>query len=107
MSKKNIVRFSFATVFILFLCLYIGQAAGYYETSSYKKNVLTEEAIKRFEADVKNGKQIEAKNYLEQEKVYSNSLNKIGLKTSKAIETVFDKAMGYLFREINKVVSEK
>ena len=107
MNKKNIARFSFVTIFLLFLCLYIGQASGYYEVTSHQKNALTEDAIKRFEEDVKSGKEIEAKNYMEQEKIYSNSLNKIGLKTSNTIESIFNKTMTYIFKELDKVVNEK
>jgi len=107
MNKKNIVRFSFITVFILFLCIYIGQATGYYEYNNYKKTTLTNEAINRFEEDVKNGKTIDAKDYMEQDKVYANSLNKVGIKTSNMIETAFNKVMGYIFKEVNNVVNSK
>ncbi len=107
MNKKNIVRFLFLTIFLLFLCLYIGQAQGYYEITSYQKKVLTEDAIERFEKDVKEGKLVEAKNYLEEEKVYSNSLNKMGMTASNTIEKIFNKTMSYIFKEVNKAVNSK
>lgn len=107
MNKKNIVRFSFITVFILFLCIYIGQATGYYEYNNYKKTTLTNDAINRFEEDVKNGKTIDAKNYMEQDKSYENSLNKAAIKTSNVIEGAFDKMMEYIFKEVNNVVNDK
>lgn len=56
MNKKNLVRFFGVTLVILFLCIYIGQASGYYEYSNFKRTSLTNDAITKFEDDVKKGK---------------------------------------------------
>ena len=58
MNKKNLVRFFGVTLVILFLCIYIGQASGYYEYSNFKRTSLTNDAITKFEDDVKKGKNI-------------------------------------------------
>ena len=55
MNKKNLVRFFGVTLVILFLCIYIGQASGYYEYSNFKRTSLTNDAITKFEDDVKKG----------------------------------------------------
>ena len=51
-------------LFLSFLVLYFAQAGGYYEDVNNKKASLTEEKIKQFEEDVKNGKKIEVENYV-------------------------------------------
>ena len=68
MKAKNIVRFVGIIILILFFALYFGQFIGYYEVSKTKRNTLTNDAIERFENDVREGKEILASNYLEQEK---------------------------------------
>lgn len=102
---KNIFIFVFSVLFILFISLYVTQATGYYEFNNSKKSTLTNNAIKKFEEDVKNGKKINAKNYLESEKEYNNKISIISLKLSKTIEKSFNFLMGKLFNEINSAVS--
>ena len=54
---------------ILFLSLYFSKYNNnYYEN----KNNLTDEAIKRYEKDLKEGKNIDPNNYIVQEKNYNN-----------------------------------
>lgn len=106
MNKKNLVRFFGVTLVILFLCIYIGQASGYYEYSNFKRTSLTNDAITRFEDDVKKGKNIKATNYLKNDKQYDNALNSIALKTSNLIEKTFDNIMSSLFNGINKAISK-
>lgn len=91
-------------VVILFLVLYIGQGSGYYQITENRKTVLTEEAIKRFEADVASGKEIVASNYLLKEKNYNNNISIICMKISSFIENGFNKFMSLIFEELEKVV---
>ena len=107
MNKKNLVRFFGVTLVILFLCIYIGQASGYYEYSNFKRTSLTNDAITKFEDDVKKGKNIKATNYLKNDKQYDNALNSIALKTSNLIEKTFDNIMSSLFNGINKAISKQ
>ena len=103
MKVKNIVSFVSVTVFILFLVLYISEATGYYEFDNYNKSILTNEAIERFENDIKEGKNLTAGEYLEEEKDYKNLFNKTGVQISNIIEKIFNKTMKKFIREINKV----
>ena len=105
MKAKNVFILLFSCLFILFISLYVTQATGYYEFSNAKKSTLTNEAIKKFEQDVKEGKEIAAKNYLEEEKQYNNKISKASLTLSKTIEKSFNFIMNRLFNEINSVVS--
>lgn len=106
MKAKSLIRFVMILVLILFFSLYFTTMSGYYEYSKNKKTILTEDAIRRFEEDVSNGKEVVAGNYLEDEVDYSNGASKIGMKLSSVIEKGFDKMMGGLFKQIEKTVNE-
>lgn len=105
MKGKNAARLFIACLFSLFLCLYVTQALGYYEFTNYKKTTLTNKAIERFEEDVKSGKKIDAKDYVEAEKNYNNLLSRTSLTISNTIEKTFDMLMNCLFNELSKVTS--
>ena len=107
MKANNILKFTFIILILLFIGLYISQVTGYYEYTESKKTTLTKDAINRFEKDVKEGKEISAKNYLEEEKEYNNKVSKLGITVSNLIEKIFNKTMSSLFKEIDRAVSEK
>lgn len=106
MKGKNVVRIVIFTLLILYSTLYVTQALGYYEYSNSKTNALTSDAIKKFERDVKSGKNIKASDYIKKENDYNNKLSKSGLAISNFIENIFDKVMGFIFNEINKAVDD-
>lgn len=105
MKGKNVIKILGITLIVLFLSLYIAQMSGYYEYTESKKTTLTEDAIKRFEADISAGKNINAKDYLSEEKKYNNNLSHMGMKISNYIEKGFNKIMNSIFQEVNKAVN--
>lgn len=101
---KNILIF----LFIIFIALYISQSTGYYEYEQYKKVALTNEQIKQFEKDVKNGKNVNVKDYVgETKKDYGNKISNTGLKISSEIEKYVKKFINTTFDAIGKAVKEK
>lgn len=106
MKGRNISRFVLLTLTILFTTIYLMQSFGYYEFTNLKTNRLTESQIKQFEQDVKDGKKIEAKNYVRKQINYNNKLSKGALSLSNAIEKTFDNVMNFLFSEVNKAVND-
>lgn len=102
---KRIFELFGGLVIILFLVIYIGQWTGYYQITENRKVALTEDAIKRFEADVQEGKEIIASNYLVKEKNYNNNISILCMKVSEAIENGFNKIMGLIFRELEAAVN--
>lgn len=106
MKGKNVVRIIVFTLLILFTTLYITQALGYYEYTNKKTNVLTEDAIKKFEKDVSSGKNIKAIDYVKKENDYNNKLSRSGIAISNLIEKTFDGIMNFLFNEIDKAISD-
>lgn len=107
MNKKNIIRFSFLSIFFFFLCLYFYQASNYYEYINYKRTKINYEKIEEFEKDLKDGKNVSKKDYLVKEKSYSNKIYELGIETSNLIEKSFNKVMRYLFSEASEVVNKK
>lgn len=105
MKSKNIFRFVFLVLFLFFLVLYITQAFGYYEYNNRKTNIMTEESIKKFEQDIKDGKNVKASDYIKKENDYNNKLSRLGLKLSNIVGDIFDGVVGFVFYEVNRTVN--
>ena len=60
-KKTSILWKFFCLLLLAFIVLYIALESGYYETKMSKKTAMTNESIKKFEMDVKEGKQIDFK----------------------------------------------
>ena len=84
-------------VIIIFLSLYFSKySADYYEV----KSNLTEEAIKNYEKDLKEGKNIVSTNYLPEEKKYNNKAAKLGMNLSHFIENIVDNGFKHIMKYI-------
>lgn len=106
-SYKKIFHGFIWLLFFSFLVLYFAQAGGYYEDLNNKKASLTEEKVKQFEKDVKEGKEIKVENYVvNMKKNYSNNVSNFGLFTSKSFAKGFKWGMNNLFNGIDKMVNE-
>lgn len=108
MKKANkIAKNILIVMFILFVALYISQSTGYYDYETYKKTALTKEQIKQFEEDIKNGKNVSVKDYLDgTSKDYSNKLSDAGLNISKKIERYSKKAIETVFGALSGLVTD-
>ena len=89
----KVIKVILIVITILFLSLYFSNYNNmYYENKTY----LTEEAIKKYESDLKENKSISSKNYLSKEKDYNNKASRIGLKSSNLIENIINKTLKYI-----------
>lgn len=104
--KKNLIRAGGLLLLVLFFALVIMSYTGIYEYQVKKKTDLTAENIEKFEKDVKEGKDVEVKDYLEKEKDNSNAISKLTFNASKTVGKLFNKAMGLLFKSIEKQVTK-
>ncbi len=87
---KRLIKLIGIILLIFFLALYLSS----YNTSYYEnKNILTEDAIKRFEKDLKEGKKINVNNYIEKEKNYNNKVSTYTLKLSNLIDKCINKSL--------------
>ena len=106
MKIKEIAKLIIIVLIVLFLSLYTTTLGGYYEYNLSQKNILTEEAIARFEKDVKEGKEIIASNYIKEEKDYNNKISKTSLKMSNFVSKTFNKTIKYIFKQLSKSLNE-
>lgn len=106
-KRNKVFRWTLFIFFLLFLTLYISQATGYYEYEQSRKTALTEEQIKQFEQDVKDGKEIDINSYLENtNKNYQNNISKVTLNISEAISKYMKSGIEKVFEGIAKVIEE-
>ncbi len=106
-SYKKIFQGFVWVLFLSFLVLYFAQAGGYYEELNNQKASLTEDKIKQFEEDVKNGKKIKVENYVVNiKKNYDNKISSFGLFTSKAFANGFKWGMTNFFNGIDKMMND-
>ena len=72
-------------LFILYISLTIAISTGYYEAKLSEKTTITNEAIRQFEEDVRNGKNVDINDYLtDNYQDYSNQTTKAGYAFSSA-----------------------
>lgn len=106
-KKKKIFKFIFYVFFISFLAIYLSELTGYYEYKNHEKAVMTEEQIKKFEDDVKNGKEVDINKYLVVEETkYNNNLSKLTSKISQGISKAANKSVESSFKFLSKLVGE-
>lgn len=106
-KKNKIYRFIFGLFFMSFLVIYFSELTGYYEYQNYQKATLTEEQIKKFEDDVKNGNEVDISEYLVvNNKKYNNNLSKIASKLSDGISKLVNSSVEYTFKYISKLIDE-
>ena len=98
--KEKIIKYLLLSIIFAFLALYFF-GGRIYEYRLKEKKTLTEEQIKKFESDVKNGVEIDINDYVFKEKDYSNNIVKINDKISDVIESGFKKVFQYVLKNIN------
>ena len=104
-NKDKLYKFIFIVFFFSFLVVYLSELTGYYEYHNYKKTALTEEQIKKFENDVKNGNEVDINEYLVVDnKKYDNTLSKFASKLSDGISELVNNGVEYAFKYISKLV---
>lgn len=106
-KKKNPLLIITIILFGIYTALYFMSSAGYYEYKEYNKMIITEEAMKKFEQDVSEGKDISINNYITTEyKDYSNKISDLGLKTGESIEKFMTEGLGGFFKVVSKLVTD-
>ncbi len=74
-------------LFIIYLSLTIAIQTGYYEAKLSERTTITNEGMKQFEQDVRNGLNVDIKDYMSDiHEDYSNKTSKAGIAISSAIE---------------------
>lgn len=94
----------FLTLLMTFFTLYTAGKAGYYEYTNNEKKVLTEEQIKKFEEDIKEGKQIDIESYLVVKENFQSKNKRMGLKISEFIGDYTKIGVDKIFKMLNNLV---
>ena len=103
---NKVFKMTLLISFAIFITMFISNKYGYYDYKKMEKVTLTQEQIKRFEEDVKNGKNVELENYLENtNKNYQTNLSQLGLNASNTLSGIIKKGVDSIFGYINKLVS--
>ena len=106
-SKNKILKFIFYVLFISFLVIYFSELTGYYEYQNHKKTTLTEEQIKKFEDDIKNGKEVDINDYLINDRIkYNNALSNLASKLSDGISKIVNNGVEYIFKYVSRLIEE-
>ena len=101
--KDKIAYGIFVILLLFFFTFIFAEKLGYYTPQSTKTKALTEEQIKLFEEDIKNGKEIDVTKYTNNlKKDYSNNLSKGIYKVSLRLESFIDKSIKSIFKSIEK-----
>jgi len=107
MDKKKLFKYFVILLLLVFTFIFMASEAGYYEYNLRKKMVLTNEAMEKFEEDVKNNENVDLNDYLESsQKNYKNNLTEVCSNVSKKINEYFKFGIDSIFSVINKVVGE-
>lgn len=105
--KNKIFKLLLSISFIVYITTYISNKYGYYEYQKQKQTTLTQEQIKKFEQDVKDGKDISLEDYLlNTDKNYQTKLSSMGLKISDGISDVVKTGVEKFFNSINDVINK-
>ena len=106
--RTKIFRMSFIILFAVYLTVYISNKYGYYEYQKHERVTLTEEQIRKFEQDVKDGKQIDIESYVSDvNKNYQTKLSQAGLNLSNGLANIVKTGVDGFFKYINSVVTEE
>lgn len=104
-TMDKIFKKLFIMLLVGFSAIYISEASGYFEFQQYNKKVLTEQKIKQFEEDVSNGKNIDLKDYVQEDtKSYESKVSKIGEKMSDEMEKLVVNGLNTTFKFLNDVL---
>ena len=102
--KPNYFFIILSIIFIIFVSLSIAYESGYYEANISRKSKITQEKIEEFERDVKEGKEVDLKDYIDNDYVdYSSKVSKIGSKISNSIDNFMESGLSNFFDVISKL----
>ena len=106
-KKYKVFKWTFLFFLVIFLTLYFSQLTGYYEFKNYERMAMTQEQIAKFEQDVKDGKQVDIKDYVvNTQKDYQNKFSKVGLSLSTGISDFIKNGVIKIFGAIAGFVNE-
>ena len=103
-KKKNYFWTILSILFFIFLAYYIAYSSGYYEANISRKSKITEEKIQEFENDLKEGKEIDIKDYVSNDSIdYSSFMSKVGSNISSSLNNFMEGGLSDFFNYLGKL----
>ena len=107
MKNNSLIKFILIIIILIFIASYYVSNSGYYEYHMQEKTILTNEKIKEFEQDIKDGNNIDIKTYLVTEEVdYSNKISNLVYEISDNGTKVARKVIKALFKKLSYLVED-
>lgn len=106
MKLKKIIKPFIITIILIYLGLYLFYINGYNDTLVRREKELMEEAVLKYEDDLKNGVDVSKYDYLVDNNKYDNVYTNFILKSSSKVENIIDTSIKFIFRKINNVVND-
>ena len=105
--NKKIFGSIFVILFLAFIISYIALSSGYYEYELQHRMVLTSEAMKKFEEDVEEGKDVSLEEYvIPNSKDYITSLTNGTNKVALSVNDILKKGIEKFFKVIGNFVED-
>lgn len=106
--QVRIFKLVMTILVIIYLGLFIANNTGYYSFSLRNRKELTDEQIKKFEEDVKNGVEIDINDYLSMETIsYQNNISSLGYNLSSTLENLIKTGVYKIFDFFSDLVEKK
>ncbi len=106
-KDSNFLLKALLFLFVLFLIFYLSKETGLYEFKTYTKTHLTNDAIKEFEKDLSDGKDVTLNDYIvSKEKNYTNIINKTGSFISSSVENIMNDGIKKTIKIFSKLFYE-
>lgn len=104
-NPRKIFNTTVFCLFAFFVSLYLASASGYYEYENKEQTKFTEEKMKEFENDLKKGKKVDLKDYLEVDTVkYDNKITNFGQSLSDILNDSITHSLEKTFKFIEKLI---
>lgn len=104
-KKNKLFKIVFWMFFLSFALIYFSEVTGYYEYKNYQKKAMTNEQIKQFELDVKNGKKVDLDQYIKEDTAkYNNKLSDAANTLSNEISKIIKGGVENTFKLLTSLV---
>ena len=104
-KKNRVFKILFWMFFLSFMLIYFSEITGYYEYKNYQRTAMTNEQIRQFEQDVKDGKKVNTDNYIANSVSYNNKLSDTANTLSNGISKLVKGGVENTFKLIGGLVS--
>lgn len=103
----NFLKITFSVLFVIFLTLFFSGITGVYEYENKQKMLLTNEQIKKFEEDIKNGVEVDMEKYIDNNsKNYQNFFSNLGSTLSNTVSNFISSAVSNSFDTLTKFIEQ-